>query len=288
MNKFIRIILAAFLAILSLGLAGCVGSKDEVPSETSTSPSNSSTDSTIYEQYLRKVWIEKNWDGGDIFYPIPFSLSITDIKEEKIEGKFSIDTVADSDYLLGGFTGAIQNGKVNCQFDDKSGNKGNMTLDFLENNKLEVSIEFTEKDPIYRAENGTYLFRLYNLKDVEKSLDAIKTYSIAINLFWGNVNIVAVVYNVDKSPCPVVFLANDDGDILYRFGGAFPNGTEIKDILIEDINGDGLEDVIFISAPPHADIYSDLDAVHFEDIYLQNEKGLFEFSERIEKANTER
>ncbi len=278
MNNGIRI-LCAVLAI-SLELTGCGSSIDVEPSseKIETTPDN-----VVYlenfEKQLRKTWIEENWDGGYIFYPTCFTFLITSIQGEKIEGKFSMGMVTYSDVFSGDFTGTIQNGIADCQFDDKSGNKGNMTLGLLENDKMEVSIEFTEKDPMYSTENGTYVFRPYNIKDVEEGGGPFRTRSLAINLIWGKVNIVTVSF-IENKPFSLAFLANDNGDILDELC-SFPNGMEVKEIILEDINGDGLEDVKFICAAPDLDIISDTEDDCFKYIYVQNEKGFFESFYRL-------
>lgn len=44
-------------------------------------------------------------------------------------------------------------------------------------------------------------------------------------------------------PYPWVLLINEQGNILYQFRSGFRNGSEVMEIIIEDMNGDGLKDV---------------------------------------------
>lgn len=278
MNKITRNISFVLLAIIFLNFTGCGMSSDRVSTETSNLQSNSKVDLINYNPYLKKIWIEENWDGGDSLYPIHFSFYITDIEEAKIEGKFSMDAVADSDYLLGDFTGTIKNGTADCQFEDDFGNKGNMKLGFIENNKLEVSIEYTGKDSTYEIKNGDYLFRPYNLKDFEVCLDSLKTRSFVIDLSWGKANLVIVQFKGNK-PYQSAYLMNDDNDILYHID-SFQVAFEVKDVLIEDQNRDGLEDVEFITYAPE-----DPDVGNFEWVYFQMENGRFYLNEDKDLSN---
>ena len=63
---------------------------------------------------------------------------------------------------------------------------------------------------------------------------------------------------------PEVYLTNDNGDILYQIDGYYPSGVDIEDVIIEDINGDGLKDIKIISAPGEA-----------EFTFYQLDNGLF-------------
>jgi len=51
------------------------------------------------------------------------------------------------------------------------------------------------------------------------------------------------VDNTDGRYFPVSYLTNAAGDVLYEFHPGYLSGTEISDVVIEDINGDNLKDI---------------------------------------------
>jgi len=230
-----------------------------------------------YEQYLQKIWIVKDWNGA---YDTggPMSFHIDEIENETIIGSFTTGELAfpllsddNTYYSKGSLTGAISNDIAECEISDQGGTKGTATLMFKESDEIAVTIKFTRKD-IYVREgsdvickdvvlDGNYFFRPYQLSDI-KELDVHKTHSYELEIdSWGKVNLVTSVFNANK-PYPVAYLINDKGDILYSFGNPFTNGTEIRDVYVEDINGDGLKDVRMNNSIA-------------ERIFLQKEDGLF-------------
>jgi hypothetical protein len=99
--------------IVCIGLTGCAYNKDKVensekqpskstetnvtdsqvtsspPTDTAQSepidiPSKDNTDIIDYDQYLKKIWVVKNWNGEEYDYP---SFYITKIENGVIEGK---------------------------------------------------------------------------------------------------------------------------------------------------------------------------------------------------------
>jgi len=270
--KRIKLFMLMSIYVILL-LQGC-GSKVPAYDENQSTKSilNNSKDSIDYNTYLKKIWVDENWDGGGTCYPISFF--ITDIEDGMIKGKFKPRTIADDKHFLGDFTGTIQNGTADCRFDDKTGDKGNMILIFKENNQLEVSVEYIEQEIENESLNGTYLFRPYNLTDVKKDIDPLKTHSLAVDLnSWGNVNLVTVVFTGNK-PYPDAFLTNDDNDILYRFGISSQNAFEVKDVSVEDMNNDGLVDIKIVTHCPE-----DPDIPNIERIFIQMENGSFRLSD---------
>lgn len=299
------LIIIICLIILCIGLTGCEKNKSKVDfienqptriiekngtsiSDTSQSPtdieqtetsnfrSKDSIDIIDYNQYLKKIWIVDNWNNEIYDY---FSFFISKIENGVIEGKLKTYDLAIPDFYffrlkpskyLGNFSGTISNGVAECQFSDKVGNKGNVTLVFKENNEIEATIEYTEKESAYDdiSLDGNYLFRPYNLADI-KEFDLIEEHSFAVDLnSWGSVNFVSVEFNRGNVVFPIVYLTNANDDILYEFN-VFQTGSEIIDASIKDLNGDGLKDILITTG------FSDPDIEHIEWIFFQMDDGLF-------------
>ena len=85
---------------------------------------------------------------------------------------------------------------------------------------------FTEKKYVYENESsdGKYLFKPYNLADIE-NIDPLKTNSVAIELnLWGKVDFITSVITGNE-PYPAVYLTNEQKDIFYRFSTPFQVDT---------------------------------------------------------------
>ncbi|MDR0296283.1 MAG: hypothetical protein LBH91_08970 [Prevotellaceae bacterium] len=239
--------------------------------ETEDSSLNGRFDLNNYDQYLKKIWVVKCWNGGA--YNYPFSFFITKIENNLIEGKIATCEVAypdcfyyrlDHSQYLGDLSGTITNGIAECYFNSLVGNNGNVKIDFKENDEIEATIKYTDISEFYKGTilNGKYLFKPFNLADV-KNIDPSKKRTFAVDLdLWGTVYIATVVIAGNK-PYPAVYLINMYDDILYEFTAPFQVGTEIIDVLIEDFNDDGLKD---------AKITSDY---KIEWIFYQMDNGLF-------------
>jgi len=303
----VLIILSICSIIFCVGLTGCVSNKDKAdiyenqPSETtnineisSSDKSQSPTDvvqtETIdssskenrdiidYTQYLKKIWVVKSWNGGAYYYS---SFFISKIENGVLEGRFSTRSVAEPDFhfysldpskYLGDLSGTVNNSIAECHFSDKVGNKGNVTLVFKENNEIEATIEYTDKRQIYKDLylDGTFIFRPYNLVDIE-NFTRLEDHSFVVDLnSWGSVNFVSGEINAGDRTHPGAYLTNEYDDILYEFNVAFKTGSEIIEAQIKDINNDGLKDVMIITS-----FVNDSEAEHIKFIFFQMDGGLF-------------
>lgn len=273
----VTVLSTIILIILIIGLIGCGNIKEKTDiSESSSSaisktnetyssnttvtvmptkPSISSSEDSIktidYNQYLKKIWVEKNWNGGAYEY---FSFFISKIENGAIKGKLSTGSIAYPDFYfyslepskyLGDLSGTVNNDVAECQFNDKVGNKGSVTLVFKENDEIEAKINYTDKGEAYKdlSLEGNYLFRPYNLADNEDFIP-LKEYSFVIDLnFWGSVNFVSGEVNHGEKVFPAAYLTNEHDDILYKFQAPFQTGFKVVEASIKDINKDGLNDV---------------------------------------------
>jgi hypothetical protein len=255
-----------------------------MPTKPSISPSSDNIKKIDYNQYLKKIRVVKNWNGGAYDY---FSFFISKIENGVIEGKLSTGSIAYPDFYfysrepskyLGDLSGTVNNNVAECQFSDKVGNRGSVTLVFKENDEIEAKIMYTDKGEAYKdlSLEGNYLFRPYNLADIEDFLP-FKEYSFVIDLnSWGSVNFVSGEINHGDKVYPAAYLTNEFDDILYKFQAPFQTGTEIIDASIKDINGDSLKDIKIITAFFDYDTgLKLLDMPRIEWIFLQGDDGLF-------------
>lgn len=217
-----------------------------------------------FRKYLRKIWIV-DIDTREETYSMPFSFYITSVDDGVIEGKYQIghgiifpecykkgykNGFADQDEI-GSFKGEIRNGTIECDFHDKNGNEGKMFFISWEKEYINVKIEYTESDLLSKNEtiSGQYCFRPYNLADI-KNLTISDEHSFEIELdSWGYVQFISArLDNPDEGwYYPVVYLTDLEGNILYELYSGYKTGSEISDVIIEDMNGDGLKDIGIIT-----------------------------------------
>lgn len=232
--------------------------------------------SVDYSAYLNKVWVGKEWDGG--VYTYPASYFITKIEDGLIEGKITTEEVRARNpnrySQTDNFTGTIYKGIAVCQFDGEHGNKGSILLEFKEGDEILTTIDYLtvgfidrkkydymrlnkldryqylENDVDLLLMKGTYLFRPYNIKDIQKLIEASDTHSYNVDLdSWGNVSIITVVYagNILR---PAVYMTDKDNNIIYDFEAPFQQGIKITNVIVEDFNGNGLKDIKMLTDYP--------------------------------------
>ncbi|WP_010681115.1 hypothetical protein [Acetivibrio cellulolyticus] len=249
-----------------------------MPTKPSTSTSGDNIKATDYNQYLKKIWVVKSWNGAAYDY---FSFFISKIENGVIEGKLSTGSIAYPDFYsyslepskyLGDLLGTINNAVAECRFSDKVGNKGNLTLVFKENDEIDAKIKYTDKGEAYKdlSLDGNYLFRPYKLADIKDFIPS-KEHSFAIDLnSWGSVKFVSGEVNHGDKVYPAAYLINEHEDILYKFQAPFQTGFKIIEASIKDINNDGLKDVKITIG-----FIDDPNAEHIEWVFYQMSNGLF-------------
>lgn len=223
------------------------------------------TEECDYLYYLQKTWVIREIND---FMP---SIYITNIENGIVEGKWSLHPILPDCYVnsfesleYGTIKGTINNGEAQCKFDDVSGS-GIIELIFKENNIIEANIEFTNKEYIDKEyPNGDYTFYPYSISDLSVLTDK-KIYPVDLE-YWGKVN-VTTGYITAHHPYAVAYLTNADGNILYRFKG-FTNGVKVTEVVIEDMNDDGLLDIKIILGMPGV-------KTRLEYIFIQMKNGLF-------------
>lgn len=224
-----------------------------------------STEKYDYSYYLKKTWVIR---GINDFMP---SIYITNIDNGIVEGKWSLHPILPDCYVnsfesleYGTIKGIISNGEAQCKFDDVSGS-GIIKLIFKENSIIEANIEFTNKEYIDKEyPNGNYIFYPYSISDLSVLTDK-KIYPIELE-YWGKVNIITG-YITAHHPYAVAYLTDSDDNILYRFKG-LTNGVKVTEVVIEDMNDDGLSDIKIILGMSGV-------KTRVEYIFIQMENGLF-------------
>ena len=229
---------------------------------------NDIVDEIDYSSYLKKIWIVGDWEEDERRRDYPISIIFTKMEEKYIEGSFDIRGMVSSDYFYflnnthrepSQFQGMLCAGTAECKYNYGNGKDGTFSLSFCDTNRLEVQLE--------EDEIQSYLLRPYNFSD-EKFRDYQVTYEIDLDS-WGIVNLF-YANSEENHSLPWVLLTNEQGDILYHFTAAYQVDSEVKDIIIEDMNGDGLKDVEVVTS------FSDMpDTCRFEWYFYQRENGTF-------------
>lgn len=224
-------------------------------------------DTADYSALLKKIWVVDGWDKTDDFI-MAVSFVMTHIENGDVEGHFVRDEWLTNSYFeLNNsryrdrikFHGKIYDGIAECKYTDKEGENKTFTFTMLDSNCLEVVLD--------EDETQTYTVVPYNISGWKFYADSIVIEEVELNS-WGRVNLFyAVLDNIH--PYPWVLLINEQGDILYQFPSGFRNGSEVKEVIIEDMNGDGLKDVEVVT------YFGDPDGYLFEWYFYQGENGFF-------------
>jgi len=170
--------------------------------------------------------------------------------------------------------GTVINETAKCQLvNDSRENKGTVELLLKPDNTLAATITITERsgDTIMSLPEGTFEFTPYNLKNIN-GLELIKDQTFMVDLnSWGNVNFV-LGQLTGGNHIPVEFyLTNEEEDILYNFNTVLPYSVDVKAVSFQDVNKDGLKDIIIIVE----DNYDGASGEPLAAVYLQEADGSF-------------
>ena len=278
MNKKI---LFAVIAIFLL-LVGCgnqyTAQQNGQSTEEKQNEESTTSDTIDYSKYIKKVWVVKSWTNEAYNYS---SFCISKIANGEIEGKLSTKDIAEPDYYyylpnhqvyLANLTGKINNDTAECQFSDKDGDKGNVKLVFKSNDEIEATIEYTDKSECYKDSSldGNFLFKPYNLKYID-GFSPFNDQIFTVNLnSWGNVKFVCGKLIGGKHIPTEFYLTNEAGDILYNFNTPFPYNVDVKAVSCQDVNKDGLKDIIIIVGD------SDDSSWQIAKVFFQKTDGSFD------------
>lgn len=281
-----------FVITVSLFLAGCGNStptsESSVPQpKESTVVAEANTESNVntvidYKQYLKKTWIRKT--DTDFSNNGGLSFLISKIEDGKIQGKisavghgpaFNMDSAE--------FEGTVNKDTAECQLiNDSRGNKGTIKFLFKPNGTVEATIQITEKsgDTVMSLPAGTFEFAPDNLKNIV-GFAPIENQTFMVDLnSWGNVKFVSGKLTAGNHIPVEFYLTNKDGDILYNFDSALPYNVDVKAVSFEDVNKDGLKDIIIIVAGKDGKGQGNAAVA---TVYFQKADGAFENNPKLDQ-----
>lgn len=247
------------------------------------------------DEYLKTVWLVNDYKEDEVYGNMSFIILEQD--GDRIKGKFTVNDVLYPDNHLyftgegseheetyaGEFDGKLDGGKAVCSVTwDYYGIEGEMTLKFIDRKKIVAKILFEEeKCELGKLTSGEYVFTTLDLEYQNNSDftydDTIKGIQLAK---WGNVKLVSRIRRGGKHTVLYLYLIDNFDNIIYDFSSEypFPYMTKVNESKFEDINGDGLEDVIFLlNSIGEKDEGSDNQV----RIYFQNRNGGFEESKQL-------
>lgn len=216
------------------------------------SDKNDENVSVDYESYIGKIWVVEEWTGGRYDNP---SFFLTKIQNGYVEGWYSIDSIAKPDFYFYSFKtskylkkleGTLNKNTIEVQFSDQSGNNGEFVLDLSSNERIKMNLVDNKKAKITEESNfkEEMEYRPLNLNNIEHFYK-IEECSLSTEMDnWGRVSLISGEICTEDKIHPVVYLANEDENILYDFDAPFKIGTRITKTEIKDVNKDGLDDVI--------------------------------------------
>ena len=233
---------------------------------TSDVKATPTTNTTIdYTQYIKKTWRQKK-----ITKESGISFCISKIENGEVTGKFTtVGPAPGYDNNIADFNGTISKDTASCLFVDFRGNKGNIKLIFEPNNEMEATIKITNKSQDTKAQppEGTFQLVPHNIRDLT-DFAPIEDQSFSVNLnSWGDVKFVSGKLTGGNHVPAVFYLTNNDDDILYDFAPDLPYDINIKAISFEDVNKDGLKDIIIIVGGG--------DGWYLANVYIQEIDGSF-------------
>lgn len=223
------------------------------------------------KEHLNKIWVLENKDS--IGHPFSFYINYTggnlisgnlQIGQPALPDLFVYDEEP-SKYLIP-FSGNVKGNIAACPFGKGTDKAGILTIYFLEDGTLEASITWTNGMNLYEGVRSAelYRFRPYHISDfidVQEKQTIIET---DLN-DWGHVYLRAVA-----GRAPELFMTDEEGNIFYIFWNTI-TGTEITQVKVEDMNGDGLKDISFLMEP----LNNTNSGIEIWRKYYQREDGLF-------------
>ena len=274
-----RLISICITGILVCCIHGC-GNQVATQEAAADEPvDDRSVDLTDYSSYLRKIWImdEADWDKE-----VQVSLVITQIEEGFIQGYFEdkhniwvyYTELPRFEEYIPEFYGTIYDGTAECQCDYKDGKEGSLTITFCGDDRIEAVLD---GDVEQRC-----LLRPYHISDADYLRGETTDFEAELGV-WGTVTIHFVNPFSRYSP-PEVFLLNEQGDILYEIA-QFQADGEILEIIVEDMDEDGLEDMKVISSETYL-LEGDWVDYRYERPYYQLDNGQFVSGDRVKTAES--
>ncbi len=240
-----------------------------------------------YSKYLDRIWFVKIEEKP---LTTPFAFYFTEIEENNITGKIDLGGWISMDKnwnesvnVTANISGKIVNGIGFCDFESESGNRGKLIVSGWEGDQLIVNLRKIEGD-FNSVDDGFYLCTSHNIADL-RDVFVVDQYTFETNLdSWGDIWITTVQTNIDEDGnfYSDVYMTTEEGDILNKFNlGNYPN-MKVKNIVIEDMDGDGLKDIAITTVFEDCEIVNEDDKCAIKWISYQTETGNFILLEQID------
>lgn len=243
------------------------------------------------EAYLNKIWIDSDWTGE---YYDEISFCFLEFKDGECRGGMEPDRVCDLNkcfHMEEGnpvlntnnvFSGVTHGNTAECRFTDRWNRTGSMMMTFINENEIEVTIRYVSRGEVI-LETKTY--RPYNVSDMKNFiLQEEQPFSEEPDS-GGKAYIVSGVYHwtnglafLRSEPYTEAYLVNENRDVMgiIDFSAEYHVGVKIDDIIINDVNEDGLEDVVISTC--FVDNGMEMEGMpHIHRLFLQSDMGMFEW-----------
>ena len=240
-----------------------------------------SVDLTDYSSYLNKIWC-MNGENPKPDNEVPVSFVITQIEDGSIQGYFD-DTayvyaryfrLPQSEEHIYEFYGTIYDGTAECRCYYKDGREGTLTITFCGDDRIETVLDGDNEKRC--------LLRPYHITDANYSHAYLygETIDFETELgVWGTVTVHAANPYI-RTLSPELFLLNEQGDILYGMDREFFADYEILEVIVEDMNEDGLEDMMVTTSVSYLQD-GDWIAYEYERPLYQLENGQFVGGDKV-------
>lgn len=246
---------------------------------------------TMAERYLKKIWVASDHTGE---YYDEFSLCFLEIRDGICQGGLQPDKVCcvsecfqmEEGNLVWNdtnvFSGTIRGNTAECQFTDRWNRTGSMKITFIKEDEIEVAMRYVSRG---KSISETKTYRPYHLSDMPYFV-LQEEQPFSVELASGEKAYVAAGIHQWKNglaflrdePFAEAYLVNENQEVLdiIKFRAEYHLGIKIDDIFIQDVNGDGLEDVIISVC--FVDNGTEMEGMpHIHRLFLQSDLGLFEW-----------
>lgn len=239
------------------------------------------------ENYLHKIWVLNQAPLYD--YASTFTFVIDSVDQNEISGRIVVyrpykiaskrdyrRTELDRNARGWNFVGSIQGDYAQCRFVNKNNQEGTLNIWFLDDGNIEAAVVYDDADLNVDIISRD-LFSPYNTSDLDKNYHIEKT--IKTNLdFWNDVHLISgeAQRKTDANRSIIfVYVTDADGNIFYRFEDQFL--TEITDVCVEDLNGDGRRDIKFVEN------YEESGLGSLEEVFIQMDEGVYKWHRQFSK-----
>ena len=217
-----------------------------------------------WQDFLGKIWITDDWienrfnllsfrldeiKNGSIFGVVKSSDAAFPPVFRAVGNQVHSGQSSESNIIL-----TVQSNKAYGYFELPDGTKGAITIEAKEKGVISAIIELAcmaSRHSTYELFEGNFIYRPLNISDMPLSHSASfvedKNLSFRTNLdVWGYTYFRVGTREGNRS-IPVIYLTDYDGNILYSFEAAYQSFTYVYEIIVKDLNANGLLDVTIVT-----------------------------------------